>query len=412
MGDTRRNQDAVLIEDGSMAGGHQVPRLAHIPLEIARARILALARLNAFISISDETGDGPVVAVKDLIDVKGLVTTAGGRQLPNLPATSDAPVISRIRSFGCVVVGKTNLHEFAYGSTSDNPHYGPVRNPHDETRIAGGSSGGSAVAVATGMCDWAIGTDTAGSLRIPASLSGVVSFKPSQGAVSTEGVFPLSASLDVVGPMALEVSSLAEAMAMMTGRPEFGSAGPGTGLRLGVPAAEWVDGLDAETASAWRHASEGLPPVGLPDRAGMSQVCTTISMYEASSYHQGWVAAHPELYGSDVRERLIQGAQIPSSDYVQALARRAELLAEVEKAMGDFDAILVPVTAMVAPIIGGPDVREPMTRFTRPFSATGQPVVTLRAKVRGLPVGIQVVGHANDDLHLLEVALALEADWR
>ena len=395
-----------------MAGGHPVPRLAHIPLETARARILALGRLNAFISISNETGDGPVVAVKDLIDVKGLVTTAGGRQLPSTPATSDAPVISRIRSFGCVVVGKTNLHEFAYGSTSDNPHYGPVRNPHDETRIAGGSSGGSAVAAATGMCDWAIGTDTAGSLRIPASLSGVVSFKPSQDAVSTQGVVPLSTSLDVVGPMAMDVSTLAEAMAMMTGRPEFATARPGTGLRLGVPAAGWVEGLDTETAAAWRRASEGLHEVRLPDRAGMSQVCTTISMYEATSYHRGWVTTHPELYGADVRERLIQGAQIPSSDHVQALARRAELLAEVEAAMRDFDAILVPVTAIVAPIIGGPDVRETMTRFTRPFSATGQPVVTLRAKVRGLPVGIQVVGHANDDLHLLEVALALEADWR
>ncbi|HEV8596507.1 MAG TPA: amidase, partial [Candidatus Dormibacteraeota bacterium] len=168
----------------------------------AKARISEHTELNAFISVSEETGDGAVVAVKDLVDVRGMVTTAGGIILPRVPAAEDAPVVKRIREAGCVVVGKANLHEFAYGVTSVNPHYGTVRNPHDPTRVAGGSSGGSAAAVAAGMCDWAIGSDTGGSIRIPGSLCGVAGFKPAFGSIDIGGVIPLSPSLDTLGPMA------------------------------------------------------------------------------------------------------------------------------------------------------------------------------------------------------------------
>src|SRR5438477_1014396 len=142
-------------------------------LDHARARIRERSELNAFISVSDEQGSGDAVAVKDLVDVKGMVTTGGGVILPEVPASQDAPVIKRLRRAGCLIAGKANLHEFAYGVTSINPHYGTVRNPHDPERVAGGSSGGSAVAVAAGMCDWAIGSDTGGSIRIAASLCGV-----------------------------------------------------------------------------------------------------------------------------------------------------------------------------------------------------------------------------------------------
>src|SRR5438132_9508668 len=160
-------------------------------LDEARTRIRERSDIHAFISISTEEGDGTVAAVKDLIDVKGMATTAGGVILPPDPAASDAPMIATLRRQGCVMVGKTNLHEFAYGVTSVNPHYGAVLNPDDPTRVAGGSSGGSAVAVAAGMCDWAVGPDTGGSVRIPASLCGVVGFKPKLGTIATEGVFPL-----------------------------------------------------------------------------------------------------------------------------------------------------------------------------------------------------------------------------
>ncbi len=380
----------------------------------ARRRIAELEHLNAFISLSEETGEGPVVAVKDLLDVRGMVTTGGGRQLPRIRATEDAEAVRALRAHGVVVVGKTNLHEFAYGSTSENPHYGPVRNPHDPSRSAGGSSGGSAVAAATGMCEWAIGTDTAGSLRIPASACGVASIKPEPGLVPTGGVVPLSRTLDVVGPMAPDLTTAIRGLAMMSGRPDLGLRRPAAAgsLRLAVPSGDWVGGLDAGTDAAWKRVAAGLEPIALPDRGEMSAICTTISMFEATAYHRPWLRSRPDRYGADVVERLRLGEAIPAADHERALAERPRLAAGLDRALEGFDALLVPATAMVAPIIGGPDVREPMTRFTRPFSATGHPVVTLPAPVGGLPVGIQVVGHLGGLARLLEVALALEAIWR
>src|SRR5579859_3020784 len=187
-----------------------------VNLDEARRRIQERSDLNAFISVSAEKGQGIMVAVKDLVDVEGMVTTAGGVILPATPALQDAPVIRRIREEGCVVVGKTNLHEFAFGVTSANPHYGTVRNPHDRSRVAGGSSGGSAVAVAAGMCDWAVGSDTGGSIRIPASLCGTAGFKPALGSIETAGVIPLSWSLDTLGPLAPDIAAAARAYSMMS----------------------------------------------------------------------------------------------------------------------------------------------------------------------------------------------------
>src|SRR5689334_2950598 len=230
-------------------------------LDDARVRIERESHLNAFISVTDETGEGPVVAVKDLVDVRGTVTTAGGIILPDTPAAEDAPVVARIRQAGCVVVGKANLHEFAYGVTSINPHFGTVRNPYDPTRVAGGSSGGSAVAVAMAMCDWAIGSDTGGSIRIPASLCGVCGFKPRFGSVEIAGTIPLSHSLDTLGPLAPTIAECARAHTMMTG--EEVSLDALSQPRLAVPAG-WVEGLDEPTAEAWRRVSADLPEIELP----------------------------------------------------------------------------------------------------------------------------------------------------
>src|SRR5467141_5353862 len=218
----------------------------------ARRRIREHKDLNAFIAISSEIGTGTVVAVKDLVDVAGMVTTAGAIILPDTPAGEDAPVVKQIRTHGCVVVGKANLHEFAFGVTSVNPHYGAVRNPHDPSRVAGGSSGGSAVAVAAGMCDWAVGSDTGGSIRVPASLCGVVGFKPELGSIDTTGVIPLSRSLDTLGPLASDVMGAARAYSMMSGEampPE-----PMNQPRLAIPKG-WVADLDEETERAWRLVS-------------------------------------------------------------------------------------------------------------------------------------------------------------
>jgi aspartyl-tRNA(Asn)/glutamyl-tRNA(Gln) amidotransferase subunit A len=376
-------------------------------LRDARQRIAEQADLHAFISISQEEGVGTVVAVKDLVDVAGMATTAGGVILPNEAAERDAPVVERIRRAGCVIVGKTNLHEFAFGVTSVNPHYGAVRNPRDPTRVAGGSSGGSAVAVAAGMCDWAIGSDTGGSIRIPASLCGVVGFKPAFGSIDTGGVIPLSWSLDTLGPMAPDVSTVAQAFTMMSG--EAVHAENLSKPRIGLPRG-WIAGLDESTERAWRLVSAEWPEIDFVDRDRLFRAGLTILLVEAATYHRRWVTEFPEKYGSDVLAHLKRGLGVLGVDYVDAIRERSRLVDEADRAMGGIDALLLPSTAIVAPPIeAGDEAREPLTRFTRPFNTTGQPVVTLPAPVSGLPVGMQVVGRTNSET--LRAAMWLEREW-
>jgi aspartyl-tRNA(Asn)/glutamyl-tRNA(Gln) amidotransferase subunit A len=376
-------------------------------LDEARARIRERSDLNAFISVSSEAGSGTVVAVKDLVDVRGMVTTAGGIILPDVPATADAPVVERIRKAGCVIVGKANLHEFAYGVTSVNPHYGTVRNPHDPGRVAGGSSGGSAVAVAAGMCDWAIGSDTGGSIRIPASLCGVVGFKPAFGSIDIDGVIPLSWSLDTLGPLAPDVSTAARAYTMMSGDTINldNLAKP----RLAVPAG-WVGGLDEATERAWTLVSSGVPEIPFVDRDRLFPSGLTILQSEAATYHRRWAAEFPEKYGADVLGHIKHGLGIAAVDYVAAIRERPLLHAMAQAAMEGVDALILPATGIVAPAVdAGNEVREPLARFTRPFNTTYQPVAVIPAPVPGLPVGIQVVGRTNTETLL--AALWLEREW-
>ena len=376
-------------------------------LEEARARIRERSDLNAFISLSAESGDGPVVAVKDLVDVRGLVTTAGGTILPRTPAADDAPVVKRIRAAGCVVVGKANLHEFAYGVTSVNPHYGTVRNPHDPSRIAGGSSGGSAVAVAAGMCDWAIGSDTGGSIRIPASLCGVAGFKPWFGSVDIGGTVPLSKSLDTLGPLAPTIAGCADAYSVMSGEPvDLRDLEP---PKLAVPAG-WVADLDEATNAAWRAVSSGIPEVEFLDRDRLFEVGLTILLFEAAAFHRTWATESPEKYGADVLRLIKRGFEIGQREYEQAIGDRERLKAEALEKLEDVDALVLPATAIVAPPENhGPEVREQLSRFTRPFNTTHQPVAVLPAPVDGLPVGIQVAGRSNAET--LRAAAWLEKEW-
>ncbi|HYL07419.1 MAG TPA: amidase [Candidatus Udaeobacter sp.] len=377
-------------------------------LEEARRRILERSDLNAFISLSEETGDGQVVAVKDLVDVQGMVTTAGGVILPKVPAEQDAPVIARLRRAGCVVVGKANLHEFAYGVTNVNPHYGAARNPRDPSRITGGSSGGSAVAVAAGMCDWAIGSDTGGSIRIPASLCGVAGFKPAFGSIDIGGVIPLSQSLDTLGPLAPDVASAAHAYSLMSGEEVVLNLEERP--RVAVPAG-WVSGLDEATARAWKAVSQGLPELELPPRERLFSVGLTILLYEAAQYHRRWAMECPEKYGDDVLTLIRRGLEVEPHEYEAALDERDRLSSQVLDAIQDFDALLLPATAIVAPSLdAGPEVREPLSRFTRPFNTTRQPVAVLPALVEGLPVGIQVAGRTNAST--LNAAAWLEREWK
>ena len=379
-----------------------------VDLEQARARIRERSELNAFISVSDEQGAGDAVAVKDLVDVQGMVTTAGGVILPDVPASEDAPVIKRLRQSGCAIVGKANLHEFAYGVTSINPHYGTVRNPHDTGRVAGGSSGGSAVAVAAGMCDWAVGSDTGGSIRIPASLCGVAGFKPAFGSIDLGGVIPLSTSLDTLGPMALDMPGTARAYSIMSG--EDVSLASLSRPRLAVPA-RWVTGLDQPTADAWNLVSRGLPEIEFGDRDTFFQVGLTILLFEAAAYHRRWATDSPEKYGEDVLRLIRRGFEVTPASYEQALLERTRLQDEAERAMEGLDALILPATAVVAPPIeSANDMREPLSRFTRPFNTTRQPVAVLPAPVSGLPVGIQVAGVTNTET--LRAAAWLEQEWK
>jgi len=379
----------------------------------ARERIRRRSDLNAFISLTEEEGTGPVVGVKDLVDVRGTVTTAGSRLLPEVPAERDAPVIARMRRFGCVVVGKTNLHEWAFGLTSENPHYGPVRNPLDPARVAGGSSGGSAAAVAAGLCDWALGTDTGGSIRVPAALCGVVGFKPTVGTVDTEGVGPLSRTLDTLGPLAPDVRSAAQALETMSELTGLLPERPPSRDRLRIAVPEgWDDDLRPEIEPAWRAVSEGLPRVRLPERRRLVDCGRTILFVEAAAFHRRRLEDHPDGFGADVLALLRQAARVDRREYRAALIEQSRLRLEVEAAMQDWDALLVPATRGPAPRIGAAHDRGLLSDTTRPFNTTGQPVIVLPAPLPGgdgLPVGVQVVGHFGEEARLVGVALALEA---
>jgi aspartyl-tRNA(Asn)/glutamyl-tRNA(Gln) amidotransferase subunit A len=273
-------------------------------LSAARSRAEQASSLNAFISFTQERGEGPIVAVKDLIDVRGVPTTGGGMILPRVAAEADAPVITRIRAAGCRVIGKTNLYEWAYGASTRNPHFGDVANPRDPGKSAGGSSSGSAAAVAAGLCDWAIGTDTGGSVRVPAALCGVVGFRPTHGTVPVERVIPLARSLDTVGALAPTVRVAAAALALMAGSaaPRYEIAADSGTLRLAQPSG-WVDDLDRETAAAWSEFGARLPGVALPDRAHMSDLAITIQSAEATAFHRDWMRRFPDRYSADVSGR-------------------------------------------------------------------------------------------------------------
>jgi aspartyl-tRNA(Asn)/glutamyl-tRNA(Gln) amidotransferase subunit A len=379
----------------------------------ARARAEELKDLNLFIAMTDEDGDGEVVAVKDLVDVRGTPTTGGGKVLSREPKSDDAPLIRNLRGHGCVMIGKTNLHEWAFGSTNMNRHYGTVHNPRERSRIAGGSSGGSAAAVAAGACDWAIGSDTGGSVRIPAALCGIVGFKPTFGTIDTKGVVPLSFSLDTIGSLAPDVATATRAVAMMAGIDGWGVIEPIpiARLRLAVPAG-WVDGLDAQVRKAWDLVSEDLPEIELPGLDAMQKACLDIMLSEAVAFHKPWMDTRPGDYGPDVLARLRTGLDVTGLDYVRAIKDQKRMREEVSRAMRGLDAILLPSTAVVAPLIAPEVDTRPLVRFTRPFNLTGQPVFSLPAPVDGLPVGIQVIGHFDRDVELAAVAGGLERAWR
>lgn len=377
----------------------------------ARARAAAAAGTHAFVSMTDEDGPGPVLAVKDNIDVRGVATTgATSPAWPSVVADRDAPAVAALRADGYVVVGKTNMHEWGLGSTSQNPHHGDVLHPQDPSRISGGSSGGSAVALAVGACDAALGTDTGGSIRIPSALCGTVGLRPTHGRVSLEGVRLLAPSMDVVGPMARDLDTLRTMLAPLGLGSAAGPVSP-SALRIGWPRG-WVTGTDDAVAAVWdrlRALGEGidLPPLDAFVEPGL------VMLYAEAAYHHGeQLRQRPETLGADVRALLSYGVEIPATEYQRALDDRLRLRDEIEGALEHLDALVLPTTLVTAPRADADpqELRAVLTPLTRPFSVTGSPVVAIPAPhVPGLPIGIQVVGRRGDDARLVEVACAVGA---
>jgi aspartyl-tRNA(Asn)/glutamyl-tRNA(Gln) amidotransferase subunit A len=389
-----------------------IEHLAPIPpglTPMARAR-----QLNAFTSMLSprDSGPGARVAVKDLIDVRGSVTTGGGRVFPRMPAASDAAVIGKLRAARCCLVAKTNMDEWAYGALGANHHFGDVSNPWAPERIAGGSSSGSAVAVALGAVDWAIGTDTGGSIRIPASLCGVVGFKPTVGTIDKSGVIALSETLDTVGSLARGVRTAVEAVELMAGvdlHLPSTPAEPGE-FRIGVPRA-WIAGLDRPTATAWKRVAGDLPEVDLGDRLDAAEPALVILDFEAAMTHGESLREDPERYSAAIAAKLRRSLRLTVGAYERALVDQQRVRQAIATTMAGWDAILLPTTTAVAPVRSRVGSRERLTRYIRPFNTTGQPVITIPAPTESLPVGIQVVGAPGADSVCARVALALEHAW-
>jgi aspartyl-tRNA(Asn)/glutamyl-tRNA(Gln) amidotransferase subunit A len=411
-------------------------------------------QINAFITItSDEAraaaktaadeiarGEcrGPLhgipVALKDLFATSGVRTTAGSKILAGNAPAEDSDPAARLAAAGAVLLGKLNLHEFAYGATGVNPHYGPCRNPWDTSRITGGSSSGSGASVASGECFAALGTDTGGSIRIPASLCGIVGLKPTFGRVSRRGVIPLSWSLDHVGPLARGVEDAAFVLQAIAGHdpqdassstepvPDY-TAGLRNGvkdLRIGVPREFFFDNVDVEVEAAVRKAIgvlEGLGAsvrdVSLPlTREGAAAVAP-IMLPEALAYHRKWMEERPDDYGEDVRYRLELGATFLAVHHVQAQRLREMIVARWrDEVFNQVDLLATPSTMAPAFPIERSDlsVTFSLIRNTNPLNLLGVPAISVPCGFTesGLPIGLQLAGRWWDEATVLRAARAYE----
>jgi aspartyl-tRNA(Asn)/glutamyl-tRNA(Gln) amidotransferase subunit A len=404
-------------------------------------RALAQARaIDAEVAAGRPLGPlaGVPVGIKDLVDVAGTTTSAGSHQRFHHDAVSDAALTARLRAAGAIFVGKTSLHEFAYGVTNTNTHYGPARNPWDPSRIPGGSSGGSAVAVAAGLCAGAVGTDTGGSIRIPASLCGVVGMKPTYGQVPLGGVIPLSWSLDHAGPITRTVRDAALFLDVMAGRagPESLSAsleGSRTvaGIRVGIPrpflwerAHEAVLALAGDAVEVLRRVGASIVECDVPYAAHAGAAAAVVMSAEATAYHEPRLRTHPDAYGEDIRTRLERGLFLTATDYVVGLQAGRFLRGEFLRTFEAVDVLVMPTTPVAAtPIEEDPTIAPgaslamsvQLTRFTNPFNVTGLPALSVPCgfTADGLPVGLQIVGPVGGDAVVLRVGDAYEraAGW-
>jgi aspartyl-tRNA(Asn)/glutamyl-tRNA(Gln) amidotransferase subunit A len=382
---------------------------------------------------------GIPIALKDLFDTAGIRTTAGSKFFSDHVPDADAFVVEKVKQAGAIVLGKTNTHEIALGVTGNNPHYGTARNPWDLSRIPGGSSSGSAIAVATGMALGALGTDTGGSIRIPASLCGLVGFKPTFGRVSLRGVFPLSWNLDHVGPLTKCVKDAALMLQVISAYDPLDPASQkmlsgdylghlvdeieGRKIALGV--GKYIDGADPEVATAVCEAAKVFEALGckvqevnvdwMRDAALANK---TMTQSDGAAVHRDRLREHPEMFGDDIRRRLEDGAKTTSTEYILARRTQTEIKKRLDMFFEAYDFLLTPSTPIPAPTVEGHDAVEQagrLTRFTAPFNLAGLPAISVPCGFTpgGLPMGLQIASRAWADSKVLNAGYAYEqaTEW-
>jgi aspartyl-tRNA(Asn)/glutamyl-tRNA(Gln) amidotransferase subunit A len=379
---------------------------------------------------------GIPISLKDNICTEGIRTTAGSKILRDYFPDRDARVVTRLKQAGAVLLGKTNMHEFAYGVTNNNPHYGAAINPWDVERVPGGSSGGSAAAVAAGLCFGSVGSDTGGSIRIPAALCGVVGLKPSLGRVDVTGVIPLSVTHDCVGPLARTVADAGIIYHAIVDDNGYGK-GSVTGVRrgggarklpklcLGIPREFFFDVISREVQKSFDAAVRAMCALGakikdvsIPLLAQTEQAGNRIAWAEASYYHQqsGWFPDRAAEYSEDVRSRLQMGTKVSAVEYLEAQEQRRTFIYQLREVMEkeNLDALMVPTTPIAAPLIGEETTRVGkidyptralLLRLNRPANLAGVPAISVPCGFTAaeLPIGLQFIGAENDEQSLLDI---------
>ena len=437
---SRQVSSLELTEQSLADVARQNPALnAFITVMESEARANAAAADRDFANGIDR---GPLqgipIALKDVFSTKGIRTTAGSLLFEHHIPARDSAVAERLASAGAVLIGKTGLHELAYGITSDNPHFGTIRNPRDTTRIPGGSSGGSAAAVASGMVAAAMGSDTGGSIRIPASFCGLVGLKPTSGRVSRRGVIPLDFSLDHMGPLTTTVADAAIMLQAIAGHdPEDDTSSthavdhysPASlslaGLRIGRPENFYFDRVQAEVRDAVnRSLSQAellgaiVVPIRVPDINAMNAVARIILMCEASALLQPYLAQR-EKFGPDVLALFDQGRLLPATHYINAQRLRRQMQREYSKIWRQVDLLATPTSPIQAPKIGElsvlidgieEDTRMAATRFVRGFNLMGWPAISIPLPSTTPPIGLQMVAAPFREALLLSAAAELHHD--
>jgi len=364
--------------------------------------------VTIFLARPERIGDGIRLAVKDLFDTAGVRTTYGSVLFAGHVPERTATAVERLEAAGYANAGKTNLHEFAYGITSHNPHFGDVPNPLDPTRTAGGSSAGNGAALAAGLADAALGSDSGGSIRIPAACCGLAGFKPSHGLVPLDGCFPLAPSFDHAGPMARDVETCTRMLEALVPGFERATAGGLDDLEVGVA---WTDLAEPLVRARVEAAAERFPrrrrvAFPLPDRLA------TVFQREVAESHRGLFPEHADAYGESVRGKLEAAHAVTDADYAAALRRREEYRERAAEAIDGLDLLLTPTLAFVAPPAVRDDrpIRDAVIRLTFPFNALGWPALALPCgpAEHGLPASVQLVAPAGADARVLAAGARLE----